>query len=82
MGALAWRACIAGMAHSYGNARGEALPPEISAARPSVEEIERAVAACILGHTIEPIAATLGLSPEALTVWVQRYRAAGSPRST
>ena len=66
----------------HGPARGEALTPELHAARPPGEEIERAAAAYILGHTIEPLAATLGLSPEALTVWVQRYRAAGSPRST
>ena len=52
-------------------------PKRAPAARPPVEEIERAAAALILGQPVAPIAAALGLSPEALTVWVQRYREAG-----
>ncbi|MBK9368963.1 MAG: helix-turn-helix domain-containing protein [Deltaproteobacteria bacterium] len=42
-----------------------------------MEEIERAAATLILGQPVAPLAARLGLSPEALTVWVQRYREAG-----
>jgi transposase-like protein len=52
-------------------------PPRFARSDRSVDEIERAAAALILGQAIEPLAAAAGLSPEALTVWVQRYREAG-----
>ena len=61
----------------HGPARGDTLAPEVRAVRPPVDEIERAAAALILGQAIEPLAAAAGLSPEALTVWAQRYREAG-----
>ena len=61
----------------HGPARGEASTPEITAARPALDTIERAAAALILGQPVEPLAAALGLSPEALILWAQRYREAG-----